>query len=593
MADEPQTLRGINWRETFPFTHLFRAFRVAVHPSKLVLGLVLLLSIYAGGRLLDSLWPARHLAVPGEVQLYEESRTGGASPQSFMEARRSTRADLEEEYASRLLEEKVETDPKEAANEARGGGELDDLKEKIVTRRNDAVAAATKARDEARNAAKTLNGQAREDAERAANAGYDSAVHTAYRTASADYRALSQINGVGLFRSFFEYESAQIMNVVRSVLSLNFFVWWGDGGSPGVIRSIVNFVAVGPMWLMRYHPVFFVMFSLVFLTLWAIFGGAIARIAAVHVARDEQLSVRAALQFSTGKVLSFVSAPLIPLIIVLLVGLVPILAGVLASIPYVGPALNILMGALFILVLAAGFVMTLVLLGTFGGFNLMYPTIAVEGSDSFDAISRSFSYVYARPWRMIFYTLVAVVYGALCYLFVRLFVGLMLALTHQFVDIGHFADAASTAPLWDTMWSGPHPRLSYDIDFLTLRGDQDVAAALVAFWVYLVVGMLGAFLISFYFSANTIIYYLMRREVDATEPDDVYLEQSDEDFGEPMPHSPGAAETTAAGATGDETSPAAGVIGSPDVAPASPPPRDDEPHVPGDARDPGEGGDRP
>ena len=49
------------------------------------------------------------------------------------------------------------------------------------------------------------------------------------------------------------------------------------------------------------------------------------------------------------------------------------------------------------------------------------------------------------------------------------------------------------------------------------------------------VGMVGAFVISFYFSTNTIIYYLMRREVDATEPDDVYLEQSDEDFGESIP----------------------------------------------------------
>ena len=39
-------------------------------------------------------------------------------------------------------------------------------------------------------------------------------------------------------------------------------------------------------------------------------------------------------------------------------------------------------------------------------------------------------------------------------------------------------------------------------------------------------------MISFYFSANTIIYYLMRREVDATELDDVYVEETDEDFGE-------------------------------------------------------------
>ena len=77
--------------------------------------------------------------------------------------------------------------------------------------------------------------------------------------------------------------------------------------------------------------------------------------------------------------------------------------------------------------------MTLVCSGTVGGFNLMYPTVAVEGSDSFDAISRSFSYVFARPWRMLWYTVVAVVYGALCYLFVRYFIYVMLAVTHFFV----------------------------------------------------------------------------------------------------------------------------------------------------------------
>src|SRR3989440_5840949 len=54
-------------------------------------------------------------------------------------------------------------------------------------------------------------------------------------------------------------------------------------------------------------------------------------------------------------------------------------------------------------------------------------------------------------------------------------------------------------------------------------------------WVYLAIGLLGAFAISFYFSANTIIYFLMRHEVDATELDDVYLEQSDDEFAEPAP----------------------------------------------------------
>ena len=35
MADEPHVIRGIDWKETFPFITLFRGFRVAIHPSKL------------------------------------------------------------------------------------------------------------------------------------------------------------------------------------------------------------------------------------------------------------------------------------------------------------------------------------------------------------------------------------------------------------------------------------------------------------------------------------------------------------------------------------------------------------------------------
>src|SRR5206468_8815700 len=123
---------------------------------------------------------------------------------------------------------------------------------------------------------------------------------------------------------------------------------------------------------------------------------------------------------------------------VLAIGLIVALGGALGNIPFFGP---IIVGGLFFLALAAGFVMSLVLLGLVGGLNLMYPTIAVESSDSFDAISRSFSYLYARPWRLAFYTVVSVVYGALTYLFVRLFIYLMLMLTHKFVGYGIFLHA--------------------------------------------------------------------------------------------------------------------------------------------------------
>src|SRR3954463_3424830 len=68
MADESYTLRSINWRELFPFTNLFRAFRVAVHPSKLVIALLGLLLIYSGGRVMDGIWHEKHRSHIGEVE---------------------------------------------------------------------------------------------------------------------------------------------------------------------------------------------------------------------------------------------------------------------------------------------------------------------------------------------------------------------------------------------------------------------------------------------------------------------------------------------------------------------------------------------
>ncbi|MGH7176347.1 MAG: hypothetical protein ACREJC_03105, partial [Tepidisphaeraceae bacterium] len=222
---------------------------------------------------------------------------------------------------------------------------------------------------------------------------------------------------------------------------------------------------------------------------------------------------------------------IIPLLIVLAAGLVVAIGGLVGNIPFFGP---IVIGSLFFLALAAGFVMSLVLLGTVGGLNLMYPTVAVEGSDSFDAISRSFSYLYARPWRLAFYTAVAVGYGALCYLFVRYFIYLLLYLTHLFAGLFIFTHADSTLPLWSSMWPDPfaNGRLTYSIDYLALGPGQKLGAFLMSIWINLVIAALGAFAISFYFSANTVIYFLMRNEVDATELDDVYLEQSDEEIAE-------------------------------------------------------------
>src|SRR5438034_10546778 len=59
----------------------------------------------------------------------------------------------------------------------------------------------------------------------------------------------------------------------------------------------------------------------------------------------------------------------------------------------------------------------------------MYSTISTEGSDTFDALSRSYNYVFQSPWNYIWYSLVAVLYGAVLVFFVVFMGSLVVYLT--------------------------------------------------------------------------------------------------------------------------------------------------------------------
>ncbi len=557
MADEPLTVRAINWRQTFPFINLFRAFRVAVHPSKIVLALVALILLYVGGQVLDLLWPMQYRAIPDEVALYDQFNSTSKPEQTFADVRHNYRAWIEAGYSQQLQQLHVETDPDAAKRAAREGADLSLVKNKLIQNRKQAVDTADAERKiavEGSNVGGPVGAELKASAERTR----EQNVRQAYADASAQYAAASKIRNLGLFDVYFDYEANQVSNVVRGVREWN---WFGEEhpvgvinpvglpvpaapGSPaaGVIQSVYRFFTVGPMWLMTQHPLYFVLIGAWTLVIWSIFGGAICRIAAVHVARDEKLSIRSALMFSGGKFLSFLFAPIIPLLIVVGIGLLVTAGSALANVPYVGP---IFVGLVFILSLACGFLMALVLLGLIGGFNLMYPTVAVEGSDSFDAISRSFSYLYARPWRLGFYTILSIIYGAVSFLFVRFFIFVMLVLTHKFAGLAIFTTTDSAVPLWTSLWPNPGTaaRLSYEIDTMSLSFAQEIGARMIWLWVHLVIAMLGAFVVCFYFSSNTIIYYLMRREVDATDLDDVYLEQPDDEFGDPLTPEPSSTPT--------------------------------------------------
>src|SRR5262249_37733350 len=62
------------------------------------------------------------------------------------------------------------------------------------------------------------------------------------------------------------------------------------------------------------------------------------------------------------------------------------------------------------------------------GWPMIHATLSTEGSDSFDALSRSYSYVYQKPWHYLWYALVALTYGAVVVFFVGLMGSLMVYL---------------------------------------------------------------------------------------------------------------------------------------------------------------------
>ena len=400
MAERPNTVQQIEWREVFLFTRIFKAFRVAIRPSKMLLALAALLLMYGGGRLMDAAWPQRFVDAGYELRTGLPALSAVAKP-----------------FASLLSDE------------------------------------------------------------------------------------LGNLNATS-----------------RAVLDVN----WGYPS--GVAGSVVRFAVEIPVSYWIGNKLFFTALFAWYLVVWAIFGGAICRTAAIHVTRDEVISPRQALKFSLKALPSFIGAPLIPFLMVLFLGVLIALMGLVLYIPYVGPMLS---GALLVVPMLMALLMTFLVVGSIAGSGLMYPTIAVEGSDAFDALSRALSHVFAAPWRLIFYCGVGIGYGALTYYFVRLFVFIMLSLVHFFAGWFLVGNAGRN---WESMWPTPEmSHLAYHPEWSNMSNwGVTVGAGISVFWIYLAMSLLGAYVISFYFSASTIIYLMMRRKVDATEMDAIYMEAVEE-----------------------------------------------------------------
>jgi hypothetical protein len=351
------------------------------------------------------------------------------------------------------------------------------------------------------------------------------------------------------------------------------------------LYPVVKLLSAGTGGLNRFY---FLLVTLWTLGTWALFGGAITRMASVQVARNDKIGISEALRFVTARYYSFLSAPLFPLLFIAFMVVLLILYGFFFMIPLLGDILVAGLG--WPLILLAGLAMAVVLVGLVG-WPMMYATISAEGSDSFDAISRSYSYVYQSPWHYAWYSIVALAYGAVVVFFVGFMGALVVYLGKWGVTQTPFIESANRDPSFLFVYAptsfhwrdlllhggtvegqalvenGAVNQAAYDKLLGSMTWYNKLGALLVTVWLWLFFLLILGFGYSYFWSASTIIYLLMRRKVDDTDLDEVYLE---EDEGEESysastsPPAPGPAP--AAGGTSLQ------MVDAPALRTSSPPP---------------------
>lgn len=251
------------------------------------------------------------------------------------------------------------------------------------------------------------------------------------------------------------------------------------------------------------------------LIVWSLFGGAITRSAALWMAREDRLSFRRSLVWGMWKWPSYFGGPVFPLLGVLLAVIPAALvcwllksdAGVLA------------LGIAWPLILACGLTLAILLVGLLFGWPLMWPTVSAEGTDSFDALSRSYSYTYQRPVHYLFYAAVAGILGTLAWIVVLI-----------------FANGVIEFSYWAASWGSGGARIreiQATMNDPQAKGMFGTGAHAIGFWVTVVKTIAFSFLFSYFWCAVTGIYFLLRQSVDGTELDEVAVDDNGEAYGLP------------------------------------------------------------
>lgn len=246
------------------------------------------------------------------------------------------------------------------------------------------------------------------------------------------------------------------------------------------------------------------------LLVWAFVGGVITRIAVVQIGREERIGLKEAFCFVRGKFISYLMSPLFVLVACAVLSL-PIM-GISALLNFdVGVMFA---GVLWVLVVIAAIAIAVLLTGLCFGWPLMWPTISAEESgDVYEATSRSFAYTFQAPLQYFGFALLTCAIWVPGVVIVQSFAVLVEQVVFTVAGITGGTTMQDVQQFIETGATG-----------------NESPAGMVALGINIIGGIhwighvvADAFCISFFFCSSAGVYLLLRRFVDQTEIDEIFV----------------------------------------------------------------------
>jgi hypothetical protein len=311
-----------------------------------------------------------------------------------------------------------------------------------------------------------------------------------------------------VFKSLFKFEAPTPPNNEIASAGVVYQVW---------LNLKLCFYSL--VWALRFHTTYSILFLTYSFVVLCAAGGAICRCAALEFAGNEKPGVFEAFEFVRERFRSLISAPLIPSLFMGIFSLILIGIGLIVNIPWAG---EFILAILLAVLLPIGFVLTLLLAISIAGTGLMFPAVAYEGTSALDAIGRAICYVLSKPVWMVFYLLVQTLLGTFFYLVMRGLLFAVLWVTYHSIQLGVWQPETGPGKL-ERIWAEPSLFSLLGAPAAPAGGPEQFAGAMIGLLMLAITALIAAMAVSFIFSSMTIVYALMRRKVDQTPVEKIWV----------------------------------------------------------------------